>query len=784
MMNHTHFCFLSVFMLISLSQCTSSHDTDSYVDPYFNGVNSLGKMSQNPYLTAGDKSYIVGTQNGLFPDIGKHVQGEMGGIWTHPIKLADGFWLKIVDTDNNDEKWLSDSEDFITYPFGNTFIYAPVFNGIDVVRFQFAPDEIQGVIIEYVITNLSETERNLNIDFLLKTDISPVWFSTENNIFDYPDIIRWDKENGLFTARDSINHWFAVWGSSNEVKSYSLEGKEPFFTKGNGKTGLISSVLKLAQKEQTAITYVVTGSLKDEQEALSKFHALMDQRESLLEKKKDRYKDILRRSKLTIPDNTLETAYNWVKINTRWLEMDLHGYGKFLGAGAIEYPWLFGCDNSYALQGVLATGNFELAKSTLTILKNVSEKVNGNGQIIHEMSSNGFVYNTGNTQETAHFIVTVWKTFLWTGDISFLQDIYPYIKKGIHWLTVDMDTNQNLFPEGYGIVEVSGLNAELIDVAVYTQQALEAASRMAALFNEQSISTEYAGKAAMLKEKINAGFWDENEGIYCDFFGTKEQAISVANGAIRQIHLGSSDVNEENIRFFESLITYFNTLPDSTQQGWFTNKNWVITTPMETAIAPVDKAIRSLDKIRNEHCGEYGPYLSAVEKRRMMTIATGVQAVSEAQYGRMEECLWYMNKITSTLSRTLPGSINEMMPDYGCPAQAWTIYGLAVPLVMHIFGITPDAYHKNVIIAPSVPESWNEMSLENQQVGSNRYDIQMNIANGKTTYIIKSEEKDWNNVLRIKGLSGKSYEHNGKTITATSDDILLTGTKNMITYAR
>ena len=203
---------------------------------------------------------------------------------------------------------------------------------------------------------------------------------------------------------------------------------------------------------------------------------------------------------------------------------------------------------------------------------------------------------------------------------------------------------------------------------------------------------------------------------------------------------------------------------------------------METAIAPVDKAIRSLDIIRNKHCGDYGPYLSAVEGRRMMTIATGVQAVSEAQYGRIDECVWYMNRITATLSRTLPGSINEMMPDYGCPVQAWTVYGMAVPLMMHIFGITPDAYNKTVIISPSLPTAWNEMKLENQRVGSNSYDIQVTKANGKTTYVITSKEKDWNNVLRIKGLSGKSYDLNGKTITAINDDIVLTGTKNTISF--
>ena len=42
-----------------------------------------------------------------------------------------------------------------------------------------------------------------------------------------------------------------------------------------------------------------------------------------------------------------------------------------------------------------------------------------------------------------------------------------------------MDRDGNMFPGGYGIMEVLGLNAELIDVAVYTQQALESTARVA-----------------------------------------------------------------------------------------------------------------------------------------------------------------------------------------------------------------------------------------------------------------------------------------------------------------
>lgn len=528
-------------------------------------ISNEEKTKEEPYLTAGDKAHIIETQNGLFPDMGGHVPGEMGGIWTHPVKLADGYWMKIREEGQQEGVWLMEAEEYITYPYGSGFIYNQ--NDLQVKRFQFAPDQEKGVIIEYTIQNTSGQVRNLFLDFVVKTDLSPVWFSKENGIPDYPDQVIWDTNHQLFSARDSLQEWYMAWGTDNPVLSYETDSPGPERTKGMEKSGLIRTSLQLGARETQVISYAVSGSLLSKEDAIETYTRLLKEKTKLLHEKQQSLANLLEVSHISLPDKHLENTYNWVRLNTRWLEMDLDGYGHFLGAGAIEYPWLFGCDNSYALQGVLATGDFELAKSTFTMLKNISEKVNGNGRIIHEMSSNGYVYNKGNTQETAHFIIAVWKAFLWTGDITFLQDLYPYVKKEIHWLTVDMDANQNLFPEGYGIMEVHGLNAELIDVAVYTQQALEAASQMAKLFHEDSVSDAYARQATLLKDKINRDFWDEAEGIYCDFFGTKEQAVSVAKGAIRQLRSGTSDAEKETIRFYESLLTRFRQLPDGTQQG-------------------------------------------------------------------------------------------------------------------------------------------------------------------------------------------------------------------------
>ena len=55
--------------------------------------NIAGKQEYlaSPYVTAGDRVYMVGHQDGSFPELGWHIEKEMGGIWDHPVKLMDGF---------------------------------------------------------------------------------------------------------------------------------------------------------------------------------------------------------------------------------------------------------------------------------------------------------------------------------------------------------------------------------------------------------------------------------------------------------------------------------------------------------------------------------------------------------------------------------------------------------------------------------------------------------------------------------------------------------------------
>jgi glycogen debranching enzyme len=754
-----------------------------YAAPVLAGLSNHGQTGGKPYVTAGTRAYVIGTQDGNFPDLGEHLPGEMGGAWLHPIKLIDGFRATVAEPATGRDVVLSAGTDFITYPYGNRFTYGPVLDSLEVERFQFSPDGREGFIVRYELRNAAGRTRALTFDFAVKTDLRPVWFSDRLGITDARDTVGWEPTNRRFVARDTGHPWFCVWGATSSADARPVADPPPIQTSGAGVTAASSYTLSVAPHTTSTLTFVVAGSASTRDAAVETYRALARNHASLLAEKRARYESLLQRARVTIPDRRLQEVYNWVKVNTEWLVREVPGIGRGLGGGLMEYPWWFGTDASYSLQAMVATGNAELARQTLRLLRDQSRKVNGNGRIVHEVTTNGGVVNPGNTQETAQFIMAVGTVFDWTGDVAFAREMYPDMKLGLRWLLTDMDQNHNLFPEGYGIMEVSGLNAELIDVAVYTQQALEATARIARVLQEPDTAARYERQASELKARINDRFWTDDEGSYGDFYGSRAQAMSAAEGAIRQIRLKGDTAltarDRELIGYYEGLRERFSTMPD-TSRGWITNRNWVIATPMEVGIAPRDRAIRLLEKIRRENVGEYGPFLSAVERQAMMTISTGVQAVAEARYGRIDEALWYVDRIVQTFGRTLPGSISEMMPDYGCFAIAWTSYGIMVPLIQHVFGIQPDAVAKTVVFDPHVPTGWGDMRIEDLPIGTTTISFSRQKTGKGIEYRVDAREDGWTFVLRQEALPGARYYVNGRPASLTSSGIRLTGRTNRV----
>lgn len=731
----------------------------------------INKSSRHPfpiYLTAGEYLKATGTQDGYFPDFGHHVANEMGGIWLHPIKLLDGFWLRVSDRQRGISVW-SKADKFVNHPWGSEFHYDHGLGHIPVSirRVQFAPETEKGMVVEYEIYNYAGEVTELELEMMFRSDLRPVWYSEEIGIHDGEED-RFETVSGSsLLAQDSGNDWFVMVGMDmpgiNEMTvktERSLIGPE--WTAGNGAGASMSSSLRLAPGEKYKFHVFIAGSYTSRDECEDTHKNLVLKHEQLLEEKIQKYGQIDRQAKLDIDGETeLNEIFSWTKWNTQWLVQRVDFVGRGLTAGSPHYPWWFGCDNSYALQGLLAVGDFQLAKDTVDILRVMSQEANGNGRIVHEITTMGAIANPGNTQETAHFITLIWEMFIWTGDQEMLKENYGICVQGMNWLLHEMDPDGDLFPSGYGIIEIPGLNMELIDTAVYTAQAAGALAKMSAVMGEQLRSHEYEDLAERMKTAINRTYWCEKEGMYADAVATKKDITPKVDHlvSVAEKH-GISGYRT----YVENLLSEVD--DEDKDHGWLLNKNWVIVTPMETGIADRDKGLRALERMRTEEfIGDYGTYLSGVYRNETMTISTGVHAAAEAAFGNADEALDLLQRMMSTFSLALPGSMNEMSPDYGCAVQAWTLYAMAVPIIRHFFGIHPLAHLHTVRIAPLVPSAWagKKLSLQSIQIGESMIDVELQAQQGKLQA----------NIVNTGGLK-VILEWNGQTVTSEEHQISAT----------
>ncbi len=669
---------------------------------------------------------IIGRQDGRFPPMGDHVKDEMGGVWLHPIKILDGFYLQINGR----------TVDFTEYeiaPWGQVFRADA--EGLRVCREDILTHTHRGAVITYRVANRAGTHVSLDAAFVARFHLAPVWFAEAQGIGDAPDIAEVTEDQTL-VARDSAQPWFAaVRGQDGFTAGICPDTPSPDGHQADGVTATLERRITLAPNETVRLRFFIAGSHHSREEALMTLSMIRGHADRLIEERKEHARLVEHTARITTDREDLNVALSWVKQNTDWLVQTVDEIGTGLTAGLPEYAWWFGCDNAYALQGCLCAGMSGLCKETLLLLERISRRHNGNGRIVHEINTLGDVSNPGNTQETALFITAVRKVWDWTGDTAFLRQVYDACCMGIEWLLSQARPDCPI-PLGYGIMEIAGLNVCLIDVAAYTCRALLDMYDLSVAVGEENKS--YLERGEQLKKYIDERCWIEEDGQYCDCVATPGEVLGCLDN-LRQRADEHSHCKEAYYAYLKKIEENLQNADDR-KRPFLLAKNWVILAPIEADVADPAKAKRALASSWNDDfIGSWGAYLSASMKDHIMTISTGVRAVSETRVGRMDEAFKLLDMLTRTFERYMPGSISEMSPDYGCFTQAWTIYAAFVPVVRGFAGISADASDKTVRVCPNLPQQLNHVSIENLPVGDGSISVDiLRVKDGYKTSVISS----------------------------------------------
>ena len=103
-------------------------------------LSTSDRLDDRRYVASGERAYVVGSEAGRFPASGWHIRGEMGGIWTPPIKLVDGVWFAL------DGEWIGPAKRF-TSGWGYVAMDLPAPAGLEARRVEFVPDGRRAALI-------------------------------------------------------------------------------------------------------------------------------------------------------------------------------------------------------------------------------------------------------------------------------------------------------------------------------------------------------------------------------------------------------------------------------------------------------------------------------------------------------------------------------------------------------------------------------------------------------------------------------------------------------------
>lgn len=648
--------------------------------------------------------------DGAFPDMGNHLPGEMGGLWTPPLKLADGFWFGLQPKDAPATEWLygSNCQTFTAAPglAQRTGLFSFGSANVAVQQDLLIPPHEPGLVNRLTIANLSDTPIELTLRWLVRFDIQPAWFSLSP---DGPDSAQFNPETGRVLAHDSAHlNYCAALGTSlapsrceishdlwGPEQTSSLDGPSigpnmgllPNYRdlQGKGISTCLEFDLTLSANQSTSVDCAISGSQTGPDEANAVLDHLLTGLDMLLTTGQLRISDLQRsESSITSPRPDLDSVYAAQNICLDLLTLDIPFVGRGLVAGFPHFAWFFGCDTYYCVGGLLVAGQADTAKNNLSTLANVARQQNG--RVPHEITQSGNIYNTGNTIETSQFVTAVEKVYRWTADRAFLEEMYPLCRTGIFsYMLGECDPGGTLLPNGPGLLELrTAEHGKKLDVACSLFQALNSLQYLATAYADSSTAAQCLDLAEAVRGNIERYFWVEEK--------------------------------QEYVWRIESDLSVH---PDEPGHSYATLEMGLLDDQH------ADRLSQLFTKVENlPHTGPRG-LIHPGTADFVMPIQNGIMALAEFRYNRVDKGLWYLERMAELNGFFMPGAIPEHAGSTACFAQAWSSAAYNWLIVQGLVRLNPDPLGNRITIQPQLPTGWNHFTVDNLTIWGRAFNIRL-----------------------------------------------------------
>jgi hypothetical protein len=527
-------------------------------------LSTTDQLKTRRYVSAGDRAYVMGFEDGNFYAQGWHVTGEMGGVWTQPLKLVDGVWFSV------DGSWLGPATKF-TSGWGYTRMDFPTASGLKVSRTDFAPDGRRAALFGLQLRNPGGAAKTVDVAVDAHSEVMShyPWAWTTPNAGDFNLADTGAFRQGALEFHDTgtphpnagAHDWVALVGSNpapdggeagpghwgSQTAPVTCTAESQFFCDdgpfGKGTGGQLRYRVKVPAGKTKTLWIAVAGSDKGTAAARTELRNALADPDRALAKKIASRKRLGDYTQLSLPgDRRLAQGIDWGKQNIRDLTQradDLRirdvdegkaypaaigtvPHARWIGAGYPDYPWIFATDAEYTAFASVTVGQFGAIKDHARALRDVSVILNGDsGKVAHEVVADGSVYfgalhHAGNTDETAKFPSLVALIWRWTGDDAFRDDLYPFAVRNLHYIVEQLDADGDGWPEGLGNVERTGMGEEKLDNTVATIRGLFDLADMARAKGDRATAQWAREHGRDLLSRFEDAWWHEPALQYAD----------------------------------------------------------------------------------------------------------------------------------------------------------------------------------------------------------------------------------------------------------------------------
>jgi glycogen debranching enzyme len=687
-----------------------------------NMVINQEKATNNFWDIAGERMLVMGKENGGIDE-----------IWSHPFMALRDYevWIKfessdsIINLNTLTPKIEVRPESFtrnyhIDSSILKEIITASPTDAAVIIHYSFNGNEPISLFIKFrsnlrLMWPYSEyAVKIINCGF----DINLNAIIIKNESEDYSCIIGSNMEP-FYMDIGQYSDFNIIWQKGDQENRYFEF--EPMSTNEFQAMGIFQ--FNLLPEEEFDI--VITADNMSSENTINTYVDASTNAEQVYISSRNYYDSLLSQSlMIETPDSIFNEGYKWAIVATDKFFVNTPGLGKSLVAGYSTtntgwdgghkisgrpgYGWYFGRDGEWSGFALLDYGDYGKVKSMLEFYQKFQDL---NGKIFHEVSTSGFVHYDA-SDATPLYIALAGRYLHYSGDIDFIKESWPYIKKAIDYCYSTDTDNDNLIENtnvGHGWVEGGGLfgSHTSLYLASCWAAALDEAAYIAEHISLNKEASKYKKDAEKVKNSINGKYWDSKSryyyhGMLKDGSFIDEQTIMPAipmlfgqaddkkAAEILPAFAGHNFSTDWGTRIIKENSKYFN------PNGYHTGSVWPLFTGW-TALAEY----------------EYGNSVQGFSH-----IMNNLQAYKNWGLGFVEEVL----------------NGEKYKPSGVCPHQCWSETMVLQPAIEGMLGFKPDAPAHTIKLSPHFPADWNSVNITNIKAGDHTINLKIERKNSIITY--------------------------------------------------